>query len=530
MQLLFLGGTILTMDPAGTVATALVVRGDEIVWVGDAADAAPWRGPKTRIVDLAGATLLPGLHDTHVHLAMSGVELLEADLGAATTVDALLAEVARHATAHPEASWVTGGGWDLARFDGQLSAAQLDQIVPDRPACLYAADGHSAWVNSRALQLAGIGAGTVDPPGGVVARDSQGVPTGILREDALLPVEDLLPMPTRAQADAGLALALELAASHGITTALDPSVEAWSLQAYRRAQRHGGLSLRLHGAVAIDPADGARAVREPRRLRRRYDKGEVHVDGAKLYLDGVLESGTATLLQPYVDGSSPQPPFTVAQLSAAVGALDRAGFALHFHAIGDGAVRQGLDALAALPGPALRPSFAHLELIDPTDLPRFAALGALASFQALWAWPDPYVVDLTLPVVGPERGARLYPIGALVQAGGTYVGGSDWSVSSMSPFEAIEVAVTRRDPDGGIDALAEDQGVTLITALHAYTSAGALATGTGARSGTIEVGKLADLVLVDRDPRLIPAADLGDVKVQSTWLGGRQVWPVAPAD
>jgi predicted amidohydrolase YtcJ len=530
VQLLFIGGLILTMDPAGTVATALVVQGGEIVWVGDANAADTWRGPQTQVVDLAGAVLMPGLHDTHVHLAMSGVELLEADLASAETVDALLAEVARHAKAHPEVAWVTGGGWDLARFDGQLTAAQLDQIVPDRPVALYAADGHSAWVNSRALQLAGIGPGTPDPPGGRIERDSQGAPTGILREEAVLPVEELLPMPTRQQADDGLELALELAASHGITTALDPSVEAWSLQAYRRAQRRGTLSLRLHGAVAVDPAEGARAVREPRRLRRRYDGGEVHVDGAKLYLDGVLESATAALLEPYVDGSSPQPPFTDAQLDAAVQALDQAGFALHFHAIGDAAVRQGLDALAALPGQALRPTFAHLELIDPADLPRFAPLGALASFQALWAWPDPYVVVLTLPVVGPERGNRLYPIGALVQAGGTYVGGSDWSVSSMNPFEAIEVAVTRRDPAGGVDALAIDQAVTVITALHAYTSAGAMATGTAERSGTLEVGKRADLIVIDRDPRTIPPAELGDIEVQSTWLGGRQVWPAAAAD
>lgn len=517
-------GVVHTMDAAGTIAQALVVRDGEIVYVGDDEGTAAFDGPHATVVELEGRAVLPGLHDAHTHLVWSATDLLDVDLYSATTVDALAEAVRAWAEARPDAPWVRGGGWSMADFDGLLHASLLDAVVPDRPVLLYSADGHTAFVNSRALALAGITAATPDPEDGRIEHDADGEPTGVLLEDAASLVADLMPLQPEAQVDEGLASAVVEANALGLTTIIDASLEPWMLDGYARADAAGTLTLRVHGAALVEPGepDPAATVQA---LRDRYGSERVVVDAAKLFVDGIIESQTAVMLEPYVDGTNGTPVFTDAELRDAALALDAAGVQLHAHVIGDGAVRQWLDvldAVVAAHGPRdRRPLLAHLEVVDPADVPRFQALGALADLQLLWAYPDEYIQELTWPVIGPERSEWLYPAQALRDAGATLVGGSDWSVSSMSPFEAIEVAVTRQDPwaDAG-PVLTPQHRLDVEAAVRAYTSDAAQASFSEDLVGTLEVGKRADLVVLDRDPFTIAPSELSDVQVQQTWLDG----------
>lgn len=525
--LILRAGTIHTMDTAGSVAEAMVVVDGEIVYVGDDAGTEAYEGPSATVVELAGKAVLPGFHDTHTHLIWSGTDLLDVDLFSVTTVDELVETTRAWATQRPEAPWVRGGGWSAPDFEGLLHRSQLDAVVPDRPVLLYSADYHSAFVNGAALELAGITADTPDPPDGAIERDDAGEPTGVLREDATALVADLAPLQPDAQVDEGLANSLLEANGLGITTIIDARVEEWMLAGYARADAAGTLTVWVHGAAPIEP--GTNGVEHVVTLRDRYASEHVTVDSAKLFIDGVIESETAYMLEPYVDGTNGTPAFTDEELRSAAIALDAAELQLHAHTIGDGATRQFLDALeavAASNGPRdRRPLLAHLEVVDPQDWPRFAELGAYADFQLLWAYPDSYIQELTWPVIGPARSELLYPVQGLHAEGATIVGGSDWSVSSMNPFEAIEVAVTRQDPwedEGPI--LTPQHALDLMTAVRAYTSAGAEASFSEASVGTIEVGKRADFIVVDRDPFAVPVHELSDLQVQQTWLDGALVF------
>jgi len=521
-------GRIYTMDDAGTAAEAMAVRDGEIVYVGNDAGLEPYVGPETQVIDLAGGVVMPGFHDAHTHLIWSGADLLNVDLFSATTVEDLQEAVLTWANAHPDAEWVQGGGWDLSAFDGLLHKSQLDSVVSDRPVFLYAADGHSAFVNSLALELAGITVDTPDPEDGIIERDETGEPTGILLEAAMELVEVLLPSYPESQIDEGLMNGLLEANGFGITTLIDASVEDWMLDGYARAEAAGALTVRVHGAVEVVPGDPDN-LSHIEALRDGYASDRIGVDAAKFFLDGILESQTAAMLEPYTDGTNGILNFSEEELWSAALELDAAGFQLHAHTIGDGAVRQFLDAVeevARVNGSRdRRPLLAHLEVIDPDDIPRFAALGAYADFQPLWAYPDPYITELTWPVIGEERSEWLYPMGAVLEAGGTLVAGSDWSVSSMNPFEAIEVAVTRQDPwiDGG-DVLTPQHRIDRTAALRAYTSEGAKASFSDALLGSLEVGKRADFIRLDRDPFTIDAYELSDVQVQETWLDGDRIF------
>jgi predicted amidohydrolase YtcJ len=288
--------------------------------------------------------------------------------------------------------------------------------------------------------------------------------------------------------------------------------------------------VRVHGAVEVDPALGAAQLGEIEAQRARYPTPLVQINAVKLYLDGVIESKTAAMLEPYSDdGTNGALNFTDEALADAAIAFDQAGFQLHAHVIGDAATRQMLDAIERVieAGGARdrRPLLAHLEVIDPADIPRFSALGAYADFQPLWAYPDTYITELTEPVIGPERSEWLYPLGAVLEAGGTLVAGSDWSVSSMNPFEAMEVAVTRQDPeDPEGRVLTPQHRVDVRAILEAYTVNGARAGFVEATLGTVTAGKRADLVVIDRDPFAIDPHDLSEVRVLRTLFDGREVY------
>ena len=532
-DLVLRGGTVRTMDASAPVASAVAVREGRIVYVGDDAGTAALVGSRTEVVELGGRLLLPGFHDTHVHPLSGGLEQGDCDLNASASASEVAGQVSACAARTPEGAWVRGGGYQMTLFPGgEPTKELLDSLVPDRPAYLTDATGHSAWVNSRAVALAGIGAQTPDPaPDGVIVRAADGSPQGTLRESAMALVGRHMPPHSDAEMRAGLARALELAASLGITTLHEASADERTLGAYADAEREGRLTARVLVALAVDPAGGPGQVGELTRLRTQYEGTLLRPVAAKIFLDGVIEGGTAALLEPYLDraGWRGELRLEVGPLAELVAALDSEGFKVHMHAIGDRAVRTALDALERQHerdgGSGPRHVLAHLQLIDPADVGRLAELGVVASFQPLWAQRDAYIIDLTEPRLGAERSSRLYPIERVRAAGAILAAGSDWPVTSMDALDAMEVAVTRRSPDAAAgDAWIPEERVTLDDILRAYTMGGALAADLERETGSIAVGKSADLVVLARDLYAIAAEEISEVRIDLTVLEGRVVF------
>ncbi|HEV7667070.1 MAG TPA: amidohydrolase [Thermoanaerobaculia bacterium] len=532
-------GTIYTMSASRGWAEAVAISGSRLVFVGADRDVAPYVGPKTRVVDLAGRFVLPGFHDSHVHLVSGGIELGQCDLNGAKTGDEVLARVKACAAAKPNAPWIIGGGWDLPLFpQANPHKRLLDEIVPDRPVYLSAADGHSTWVNSKALALAGITRETPDPPRGRIERDAEGNPTGTLREAAADLMDEHLPETTAADRTEGLRRAVERAHGFGIVSVQEASAGAESLATFRALDAAGELNLRVVVANYVDPEKGTAQVADF--LKRRDDpagKAAPHVraSAAKIFADGVIESGTAALLAPYLgergkDGWRGELEIAPERFAEIATALDAAGFQIHVHAIGDRAIRTALDALKEarnVNGPRdARPLLAHIQLFDPADIPRFRRLGVIADFQPLWAFADPYIVDLTEPQLGPERSRWLYPMGSLFRSGAVIAAGSDWSVSSLDPLQAIEAATTRCDPDAAAcpKPWIPEERVDLPTILAAYTIGGAFANFEEKDSGSLEAGKLADLIVLDHNLFEIPATEISEAKVLTTMFEGRLVY------
>ena len=522
------GARILTMDAAKPEASAIAVVDGRIAAIGSADDVAPFLAG-AKVYDLPGALVLPGFQDSHNHLIWSATQAEDIDLSGATDKDTLRAAIEPRLASFPEGTWIRAGMWDIAALP-DVTAVMLDAVTGDRPAYVESADGHSAWVNSAALKAAGIDASTKAPDGGRIEVDAKGNPTGLLRESAMELVSKLLSDYPDGQVDAGLTKALAEAESYGITAIIDPAAKEWMLRGYQRFDAAGKLKMRVKAAVVIDPKDGAAGVARVLDLRSRYASPHLEVNAAKLFIDGVIETKTAALLEAYVGSNEAgELLFTPQALKDIAIAADAAKLQLHAHAIGDRAVRATLDAYeAARTANGERDSrhqITHLELIDPADIPRFKQLGVLANIQALWAYPDSYIVDLTEPKLGPERSQWLYPFGALKQAGATLVGSSDWSVSSMNPLEAMQTAVTRQDlADANGRVLTPQHRLEVMDMIRAYTVNGAFAAFDEAQSGTLTVGKRADIVVLDRDISSIPATEISAGKVLVTLIDGAPVY------
>jgi predicted amidohydrolase YtcJ len=416
--------------------------------------------------------------------------------------------------------------------------AGLDRVVPDRPVFLTAFDGHTAWVNSRALELAGASQDTPDPEHGRFIRDPDGTPTGALVEDAVGTVERLVPDPSHETLVRALRDSQQRLHTWGITAWHDPGVNPEWLSAYRELAANGRLTARVVAAQQWQPWGTAREADPLPRLLEGRDGSRferLRSDVVKFFLDGVLESQTAFLLEPYLgaDGAlgtdHSSPAYEQAELSAAVTELERLGFDSHFHAIGDGAVRQALDAVGAARAANgtrdVRHSIAHLELIHPDDIPRFAALGVAANMQPFWAHADGETRDIQLRLIGRERVEARYAFGDLHRTGARLAIGSDWTVSTADPLQILEVAVRRIYPTQRADPPWQpEQRLDLDTALAAATIGSAWVNRLDTDTGTIEVGKLADLVVLDRDLRAIPDGQVADAKVQLTLVEGVAVY------
>ncbi len=530
-------GTLRTMNPLAPVAEAMAIGDGKILFVGDAPRARALLGANGRLITLAsGQMAMPGLVDSHVHMLEAGLLQLGCAVDDPKSREALFAAIAACAAAAPDRQWVLGSGWPVWLFDERgPRKADLDALIPDRPAVIYGEDGHSAWLNSAALRAADIGPETPDPALGRIERDPvTKEPSGTLRESAMDLVEAQIPLPEPGTYRAGLEIGQRRLHSLGITSIQDANVNPRSLEAYYDAAKSGALTMKVVAAQITDARRPASQVDELIERRDRFSDGRLSAGSAKIFLDGVFEGRTAALLEPYagaaVGGNQHGTlNWPTERLTEVAIKLDAAGFQIHMHAIGDRAIRQGLDALAAVRAANgtsdRRHHMAHLELADPADIPRLAPLGVFANFQPYWMFADPSIAESVEPLIGPQRTARLYAMRSFAESGAQIVAGSDWPVSTPNPFPAIEVGMTRRDPaDPSAAPWNPSQCVSLDTLLKAYTINGAMVNHRERDSGSLEVGKAADFIIIDRNLFEVAPDQIGETRVLATFVDGVQVY------
>jgi hypothetical protein len=552
-DVVFHNGTVFDGSRFLPEGTCVRVRAGRIIEVAPVASVG-----RAEPVDLHGGTLLPGFIDAHAHPVFAGHQLRHCDLRPAATAAGYTELVGTYARDHPDEEWITGGGWSIDAFPGGIPTRDaLDAVVPDRPVFLPNRDGHGAWVNSRALALAGIDASTPDPPDGRIERDAAGEPGGMLQEGAADLVSRLVPEAT----DEDWYQALLAAQAHllplGITGWQDAIVGrgrghdmADPMGAYLRAAGAGTLVANVVGALWWDRNRGLEQLPGLIQLRADGQAGRFRATTVKMMLDGVAENHTAAMLEPYLDcdgcptGQAGLDFIDPDELPRFVTELERAGFQVHFHALGDRAVRHALDAVEAAArangGRGRRHHLAHLQVVHPDDVPRFARLSATANMQPLWATHEPQMDELTIPFLGERRSGWQYPFRSLQTAGAALCAGSDWPVSSPNPLWGAHVAVNRSlpaaawrpgggpgggSPDTGPDASREPflpgQALDLATILAAYTSGSARVNGLDAVTGSIRAGLDADFAVTDADLSHLPGHEIGQARVTSTWVRGQ---------
>ena len=540
-ELLMLNGKVYTVNHEQSWAEAIAITDGRIIWVGNSEEANQWQGERTRTIDLGGKMVLPGFQDIHIHPVHSGVSYQQCALFDAEGVELLQQRIKQCAESEP-GEWIRGGGWLVTNFapSGLPDKKLLDEIVPDRPVALKSSDGHSMWVNSLALELAGINADTQDPAGGRIDRYPNSTePSGSLQETSAMNLVHIVePELTQKELEAGLAYSRDHLHSLGITAVQDallkltPGDAYFGLPAYLALEERGELNLHVINAMYWQN-DISLEEQLPAFLKARDESTPyIHNTAIKIWQDGVIETETAALLEPYLNrgdqfvGELLNEP---AVLNEAVTALDAAGFQIHFHAIGDRAIRSAFDSIQAAREANgkhdNRHHISHIQLFSPEDIPRFAELDVVANFQPLWAIEDGYITDLTIPRIGEERGKFLYPIGSVQRTGARVAFGSDWYVTSANPLDGIEAAVTRLDPDGKTDEpLGENEEINLAQAIENYTLNSAYVNFLDVYTGSIEIGKLADIIVLDRNLFDVPASEINQVRVIATLFRGELVF------
>jgi predicted amidohydrolase YtcJ len=534
-DLVFRGGSVFHAKGRRSTDSVAVVDG-RIAAIG--ADADDLVGPATEVVDTTGRLLVPGFQDAHVHPVQGGLERLTCDLTPYHTEAEYLEAIAEYAAAHPELEWISGGGWSMAAFPGGLPRREsLDAVVGNRPVHLANRDHHDAWASSRALELAGIDRDTPDPEFGRIERDPDGTPTGALHEDAVELVGACLPVATNAENIAGLLEAQAYLQSFGITAWQDALLGAYSgivdaSEAYADCARDGRLTAKVVGALWWVNTAGADQIPELVERRAKFAGGMFRPTSVKIMQDGICENFTAAMTRPYL-GADGQPTANDGMSFVAPDALrehvtelDRLGFQVHVHAIGDRAVREALDAFETARAHNgdhdRRHHIAHIQVVHPDDVARFGELGVAANMQPLWACHEEQMDALTIPFLGPERSGWQYPFAALAAAGARLCAGSDWPVSSPDPLWAVHVAVNRQAAPamGEVrEPFLPEQAIDVETALAAYTEGTAYVNHLD-DTGRVEVGMAADLAVVDRDILAGPADEIGAATVDATYVDG----------
>ena len=539
----FLNGSVYRVTDFDPWASSIAIKDGLIIHIGNDEDARRFISSKTKIVDLNGKMLMPGFQDSHVHPVDSGMTYNQCAVFNLPILEDLLKAIKKCVEDKPNAKWIVGAGWNVSTFapSGVPQKKLLDEITTDIPISLLSNAAHTVWANSAAIQAAGINASTPDPDGGKIDRDAlTGEPIGGFQETAMPLIQSFEPPITIEERVAGLAYAQKLFHSYGITGVHDSYVEisrktAYSnMDAYTTFADSGKLKMHVVAAMLYDPS----LPLEPQiklfnKYRESADRENVKVSAIKILVDGVATSYTAAMLEPYSDRVDEhflgKPLVSRDDLIDLVTRLDAMNFQMHFHSIGDAATHYSLDALeAAIEINGRRDSrhhLSHIEVWDPDDYDRMANVNAIANFQALWATKGPMYDEITLPRMGEDREKYMYPIRSLHERGVTLAFGSDWYVTSANPLHAIEVAITRIDPDGLYsDPLVPEEAIDLATAIKAATLGSTYGNFLDHKTGSLEIGKLADVIVLDKNLFEIPAKEISETKVILTMFGGEVVY------
>ena len=524
---------VYTVDVKQPWAEAVAVQGDRVLFVGSGKEARRHRGSGTKVIDAGGRLLLPGIEDSHVHFVSGSENLAKVDLAGTRNVGEVQARIRQFAQEHPQAAWIQGRGWMYAAFPGNMPHKKyLDEVVPDRPAIMTCADGHTSWVNSRALALAGIDRRTPNPENGTIVREADGEPTGALLETADSLVDKILPKPTPEETLVSLREGLREAARFGVVRVHGMGGEFEALDLLDRLRGEGNLTVRFSVTMWADsPGLSAEDWQAYDDARLKYNDEWISLGGIKLMLDGVIDSQTGAMLDPY-EGQRESKGKLFWEPEAykkAVVEINSKGVQVSTHSIGDAAIRLSLEAYeqgAQVSGnPDLRNKIEHAEDIAADDIPRFGRLGVIGSFQPLHANPDPAWVGAWVKNVGPEREKRAWAWKTVLDGGGHLAFGSDWPVVTLNPWLGLQVAVTRQDLEGRpAGGWLPEQRLSVADAVHAYTMGGAFAMRREKEEGSIEIGKLADLILVSQNIFEVEPGKIAGTKSVLTMVGGRIVY------
>ncbi len=533
-DIIVVNARVYTINPKQLWAEAIAVRGDKILAVGDKTKIESYRGKTTKVIDADGRLLLPGFTDCHIHFMDGSLGLTRVDLNGAGTVPEIQKRVKAYADSHPQEPWIQGMGWAYPTFkpSGLPDKKILDDIVSDRPIYLVAFDGHSSWANSKALAMAGIDRGTPDPPNGKIVRDEQGEATGALKEAAGDLIDAKIPKPTRAERLDALRKGIHEANKAGLVRVHSAGQDFEYLDLYNDLRKKGELTLRFYVAYFLNPPGLTPAInKQIEDARRQYKDDWISGGVVKTMLDGVVEAHTAAMLAPYTDDPSQSGKlfWDPDQYKTTVAVLDRRGLQIFTHAIGDRAVRLSLDAYqnAAEVNKTkdARPRIEHIETISAQDIDRFGKLGVVASMQPLHSYPDEDTLSIWARNIGPERASRPWVWRSIEQKGGALAFGSDWPVVTLNPWKGVQTAVTRQTEEGEpIGGFVPQQRLSLEDTIRAYTLGAAFAGRREKTEGSLEPGKLADFIILDRDLFKIEPSEIGKTEVLLTVVGGKAVY------
>jgi predicted amidohydrolase YtcJ len=536
---------IYTLNPKQPWAEAIAVTGGKIVAVGTDLEVAPYRGVSTRVIDAKQHLLLPGFTDCHIHFLDGSLSLLQVNLDNAKTIPAIQKLVSEFAARHRESNWVLGRGWSYDVFgqSGMPDKKYLDEIIPDRPVYLEGFDAHTWWANSKALKAAGISRQTKDPPGGKFVRNPEtGEPTGVVKEDA---ADDMMrraiPLPSRSVMLEALREGMRQANRAGLVRAISPGGTHVAggdfeiLDLYRELQRKGQLTLRFSIALRVEPPElSPRTISKIETARHDYNDDWISAGSAKFFLDGVIESHTAAMLTPYADDptQSGKLLWNPEAYKKAVRELDAAGIQIYTHAIGDRAVRLALDAYEQVARANhtkdARHRVEHIETVAAPDIGRFGALGVIASFQPLHAYPDNNTLQVWVHNAGEERAQRGFAWYSVQSAGGVLAFGSDWPIVTLNPWEGIQNALTRQTTDGNPPGgWHPKERISLPDAIKGYTLGAAIAGHRERTEGSLEPGKMADMILLSQDLFHVEPTEIRKTEVLLTMVGGKVVYESA---
>ena len=525
---------VYTVNPQQKWAEAIAVRADKIIFVGDAKSADSYKGPSTKVIDAKGKLVLPGFTDCHVHFMSGSLGLTQVDLNGANTIEEIQKRVKDYAAAHPTLPWITGMGWQYPTFGPTALPNKkiLDDVMADRPVYLVAYDGHSSWANSKALSMAGVDRNTPDPPNGRIVRDANGDATGALKEAAGDLVERLMPKPTREERLTALRKGLHEANRLGVVRVHSAGGDFEYLDLYDELRKNGELTVRQYIAYFLDPPElKPEAIEKIEQARKKYNDEWISGGAVKTMLDGVVEAHTAAMLGTYADDTSQSGKlfWDPDKYKQAIAELDKRGLQIFTHAIGDRAVRLAFDAYENAQktnhSTDDRPRIEHIETITAEDIPRFGKLGVIASFQPLHTDPNEDTLKVWAVAAGPDRVSRAWPWRSVETTGGKLAFGSDWPVVTISPWPGLQNALTRQtaegEPAGG---WVPKERINIEDAVRGYTLGAAFAGRREKTEGSLETGKLADLIILSKNVFTIEPPDILNEEVLVTMVGGKVVY------